>query len=202
LRSTDIMQGVVFGTQIDAMGEDPRLRSRLDYDPCFCTAINRFCCQAVIGHPLTLYGLGGQTRGFLPMRDSIQCMTIAIENPPQAGEYRVFNQFEECYTIEDLARKVQQAGADVGLNVDIHHYDNPRKELEEHYFNPDRKHLIELGYQPTHDVVAEVRIMLKDLIPHGDRIREKEAILVPDIRWDGSRRRSTIIDEELSTVKS
>src|SRR5690606_27699747 len=126
LRSTDIMQGVVFGTQIDAMGDDPRLRSRLDFDQCFGTAVNRFCCQAVIGHPLTLYGLGGQTRGFLPLRDSMQCLTIALENPAEPGEYRVFNQFEEYYTIEELALKVQQAGADIGLDVEIHHYDNPR----------------------------------------------------------------------------
>jgi UDP-sulfoquinovose synthase len=196
LRSTDIMQGVVFGTQIDAMGDDPRLRSRLDFDQCFGTAINRFCCQAVIGHPLTLYGLGGQTRGFLPLRDSIQCLTLAIENPAAPGEYRVFNQFEETYTIEELADKVRQAGADVGLNVDIHHYDNPRKELEKHFFEADRQHLIDLGYQPTHDVVAEVRIMLQDLMPHRDRILEKAESLVPDIRWDGSRRRSAIIDGE------
>ena len=86
LRSTDIMQGVVFGTRIDEMGEDPRLRSRLDFDQCFGTAINRFACQAVIGHPLTVYGSGGQTRGFLPLRDSMQCLTIAIENPPKPGE--------------------------------------------------------------------------------------------------------------------
>jgi UDP-sulfoquinovose synthase len=202
LRATDIMQGVVFGTQINEMGDDPRLRSRLDFDQCFGTAINRFCCQAVIGHPLTLYGVGGQTRGFLPMRDSIQCLTIAVENPADAGEYRVFNQFEECYTIEELADKVRQAGADVGLDVEIHHYDNPRHEKEEHYMNPDRNHLIRLGYKPTHDVIAEIRIMLKDLLPHRERILEKQAILVPDIRWDGTRRRSQVIDEQLSTVNS
>ncbi len=201
LRSTDIMQGVVFGTQIDAMGDDPRLRSRLDFDQCFGTAINRFCCQAVIGHPLTLYGLGGQTRGFLPLRDSIQCLTIAVENPPTAGEYRVFNQFEECYTVEELAYKVQRAAADLGLSVTIHHYDNPRKEQERHYMNPDRNHLIDLGYKPTHDVHAELKIMLKDLMPHRERIEQKRDVLVPDIRWDGTRRRSEIIDEQLSAVK-
>ena len=200
LRSTDIMQGVVFGTQIDVMGDDPRLRSRLDFDQCFGTAINRFCCQAAIGHPLTLYGLGGQTRGFLPMRDSIQCMTLAIENPPEAGEYRVFNQFEETYSIEELAAKVQQAGVEIGLDIEIHHYDNPRKELEKHFFEADRQHLMDLGYQPTHDVVAEVKIMLRDLLPHRERILEKAESLVPDIRWDGSRRRSVIIDGEKSVV--
>lgn len=200
LRSTDIMQGVVFGTQIDVMGDDPRLRSRLDFDQCFGTAINRFACQAVIGHPLTLYGLGGQTRGFLPMRDSIQCLTLAIENPPEAGEYRVFNQFEETYSIEELAQKVQQAGVAVGLDIELHHYDNPRKELEKHFFQADRQHLLDLGYQPTHDVVAEVEIMLRDLLPHRERILEKAESLIPDIRWDGSRRRSTIIDGEKSAV--
>lgn len=200
LRSTDIMQGVVFGTQIDVMGDDPRLCSRLDFDQCFGTAINRFACQAVIGHPLTLYGLGGQTRGFLPMRDSIQCLTLAIENPPEAGEYRVFNQFEETYSIEELAQKVQQAGVAVGLDIELHHYDNPRKELEKHFFQADRQHLLDLGYQPTHDVVAEVEIMLRDLLPHRERILEKAESLIPDIRWDGSRRRSTIIDGEKSAV--
>lgn len=196
LRATDIMQGVVFGTRIDEMGEDLVLRSRLDFDQCFGTAVNRFCCQAVIGHPLTLYGRGGQTRGFLPLRDSMQCLTIAIENPPQAGEYRVFNQFEECYTVEELAYLVQEVGSEIGLNVEVLHYDNPRTEQDKHYYNPDRNHLINLGYQPTHDVRAEVRIMLQDLLQHKARIMEKQDILIPDIRWDGSRRRSFIIDEQ------
>ncbi|MDX2160580.1 MAG: NAD-dependent epimerase/dehydratase family protein [bacterium] len=195
LRSTDIMQGVVFGTRIDAMGDDPRLFSRLDFDQCFGTAVNRFCCQAVIGHPLTLYGTGHMQRGFLPLRDSIQCLTLTIENPPAKGEYRVFNQFEETYTIEELAHKVRQAAADVGLNVEIQYYENPRTERGEHYYNPDRQHLIDLGYQPTHDVVAEMRLMLRDLMQHRERILEKQSILVPDIRWDGSHRRSTVINE-------
>jgi UDP-sulfoquinovose synthase len=193
LSSTDIMQGVVFGTQIDEMGDDPRLRSRLDFDQCFGTAINRFACQAVIGHPLTVYGAGGQTRGFLPMRDSMQCLTLAIENPPARGEYRVFNQFEECYTVESLAEKVKLAASVVGIQAHIVRYDNPRTERDEHYYNPDRQHLIDLGYQPSHDVVAEVKIMLADLLPHRQRILERRDILVPDIRWDGTHRRSRAI---------
>lgn len=190
LRSTDIMQGVVFGTHIDEMGDDPRLRTRLDMDQCFGTAINRFVCQAVIEHPLTVYGSGGMKRGFLPLRDSMQCLTLAIENPPQPGEYRVFNQFEECYTIAELAEKVQEAGASLGLDVAIRHYDNPRTERDSHYYNPDRENLIKLGYNPSHDVVAEIRLMLQDMLPHRDRVMAKKDILVPDIRWDGSRRRS------------
>lgn len=195
LAATDIMQGVVFGTRIDEMGDDPRLLSRLDFDQCFGTAINRFACQAVIDHPLTVYGTGGMKRGFLPMRDSMQCLTLAIENPPKAGEYRVFNQFEECYTIEELAQKVQQAAREVGLETRIQYYDNPRTERDQHYYNPDRQHLIDLGYKPTHDVVAEVKIMLNDLMPHRDRILERQDILLPDIRWAGERRRSTEIAE-------
>jgi UDP-sulfoquinovose synthase len=201
LRSTDIMQGVVFGTRIDAMGDDPRLRTRLDFDQCFGTVINRFACQAVIGHPLTVYGRGGQTRGYLPLRDSMQCLTLALENPPAAGEYRVFNQFEECYTVEELADKVRAAARDVGLAVEVHHYDNPRAELERHYMNPDHRRLLDLGYRPTHDVVAEIRILLSDLLPHAERIRAAAGGLVPDIRWDGSRRRSQMIDDPLTPMK-
>lgn len=193
LRSTDVMQGVVFGTRIDEMGDDPRLKSRLDFDQCFGTAINRFCCQAVIGHPLTLYGRGGQKRGFLPLRDSMQCLTIAVENPAREGEYRVFNQFEETYSVEELAYMVQAVGQSLNMDVEVCHYDNPRQEMEEHYFKPDRQHLIDLGYKPSHDVKAEMAIMLRDLAEHRDRIKEKEHILVPDIRWDGSRRRSKVI---------
>jgi UDP-sulfoquinovose synthase len=202
LKATDIMQGVVFGTQIDEMGDDPRLRSRLDFDQCFGTVINRFCCQAVIGHPLTLYGAGGQTRGFLPLRDSMQCLTIAIENPPQPGEYRVFNQFEDCHTIEELAHLVQRVGAEIGIAIEICHYDNPRKELDHHYFNPDRKHLIELGYRPTSDIKGEIRQMLRDLSAHKTRIQARQDVLVPDIQWNGSHRRVTVLEQPDEALQS
>lgn len=192
--ATDIMQGVVFGTQIDEMGDDLRLRSRLDFDQCFGTAINRFCCQAVIGHPLTLFGVGKQKRGFLPLRDSMQCLKIAVENPPKEGEYRVFNQFEECYNVTELAQMVQEVGNDLNLDVQIKHYDNPRTEMEEHYYNPDRQHLIDLGYQPSHDVKAEIKIMMKDLMDNTDRILDHIDALIPDIRWDGSRKKSHVLD--------
>ena len=198
LQSTDIMQGVVFGTNIDEMSGDPRLSSRLDFDQCFGTVINRFCCQAVIGHPLTLFGQGLQKRGFLPLRDSMQCLTIAIENPPEDGEYRVFNQFEECYSIDELAEIVQQVGGECGLDVEIHHYDNPRQEAEKHYYNPDHEKLRNLGYHPTHDVASEVRLMLFDLMKHRERIQAKQSILIPDIRWDGTRRRSQVMNESIT----
>jgi UDP-sulfoquinovose synthase len=196
LRSTDIMQGVVFGTRIDEMGDDERLLTRLDFDQSFGTAINRFCCQAVINEPLTPFGKGHQRRGFLPLRDSMQCLTIAIENPPQAGEYRVFNQFEETYDIYELARKVQKVAQEKGLEAVVRNIENPRKEMEEHYYHPDHQHLLDLGYQPTHDMEAELRIMLDDLLRYRDRIEAVKDVLIPDIRWDGTRRKSKFINNK------
>ena len=189
LRATDVMQGVVFGTRIDEMGDDDRLSTRVDFDQAFGTAVNRFCCQAVIGHPLTPFGKGRQRRGFLPLRDSMQCLTLALENPPDAGEYRVFNQFAEVYDVTDLALKVQRVAADIGLTVEVRNLQNPRKELEEHHYNPDHQLLFDLGYEPTHDVEAELRIMLEDLRRRRERIEAKKDVLIPDVHWDGSRRK-------------
>jgi len=189
VRSTDIMQGVVFGTRIDEMGDDDRLVTRFDFDQCFGTAVNRYCAQAVIGHPLTPYGKGGQKRGFLPLRDSMQCLTLAITNPPKPGEYRVFNQFEEVYNVTELAEKVKKVGEELGLNIEIQNLVNPRKELEEHYYNPDHQHLLDIGYKPTRDVDQELRIILKDLMKHRARIEARKEALIPDIRWDGERKK-------------
>jgi UDP-sulfoquinovose synthase len=189
LRSTDIMQGVVYGTRIDAMGEDERLLTRFDFDQCFGTAINRFCAQAVIGQPLTPYGKGGQRRGFLPLRDSIQCLQLAIEHPPAVGEYRVFNQFEETYGVFDLAEKVKKVGDQLGLDVGIRPTQNPRIEKEEHYYRPDHAHLLRLGYRPTRDMEGEIKIVLGDLVRYRDRIAARKRALMPDIHWDGRRRK-------------
>lgn len=193
LRSTDIMQGVVFGTRIDEMNDDPRLLTRFDIDQSFGTALNRFCAQAVIGHPLTPFGKGHQRRGFLPLRDSMQCLTLAIENPPPLGEYRVFNQFEEVYDVTELAIKVQKVGRILGLDVAVRNLENPRVEKEEHYYHPDHRHLLDLGYQPTHDMETEMRIMLADLLVYRERIESLREVLIPDIRWDGTRRKVEFI---------
>lgn len=190
LRATDIMQGVVFGTQFPGLSDDPRLRTRLDFDQAFGTAVNRFCTQAVIGHPLTLYGAGTMKRAFLPLRDSMHCLTLAVEHPPQEGEFRVFNQFSESYSIEELAYLVQEVGNELGLGVQIKHYDNPRHEKERHYYNPIRENLDKIGYKPTTDVRSEMRLMIQDLLQYKERIARYKDILVPDIRWDGTRRRS------------
>jgi UDP-sulfoquinovose synthase len=190
LRSTDIMQGVVFGTRIDEMGDDERMVTRFDFDQCFGTVLNRYCAEAVINEPLTPYGAGLQRRGFLPLRDSMQCLTLALENPPAAGEYRVFNQFEEVYSITELAEKVVGVAAEFGITVNTENLENPRKEQEEHYYNPDHQHLLDLGYQPTHDVQQELRVIFRDLIKYRDRIEAVKDVLIPDIRWDGTRRKS------------
>jgi UDP-sulfoquinovose synthase len=193
LAATDVMQGVVFGTRIENMSDDERLLTRLDFDQCFGTAINRFSCQAVIGHPLTPFGKGGQKRGFLPLRDSMQCLTLALENPPEHGEYRVLNQFEEVYDLTQLALKVQRAAAGLGMDVEVRSVDNPRTELEDHFYEPDHHNLLSLGYRPTHDVEAEITLMLEDLQKYSDRIEMHRDVFMPDVRWDGRRRKSKFI---------
>src|SRR3989338_7960738 len=126
LRATDIMQGVVYGTRFYDTPEDERLFTRFDIDQCFGTVVNRFCAQAVIAHPLTLYGKGYQRRGFLPLRDSIQCLAIALEKQPKQCEYRVLNQFAEVYGLTEIALKVQKVGKDLGLNIELSNFENPR----------------------------------------------------------------------------
>jgi UDP-sulfoquinovose synthase len=172
------------------MSDDPRLRTRLDFDQAFGTAINRFSCQAVIGHPLTLYGAGGQVRGFLPLRDSMQCLALGLENPPDPGEYRVFNQFEETYSIRSLADLVREAALTLDLKVDVAPVENPRAAVErhDHHYAPDHERLRKLGYRPTRDIASEMRTMLADLLPHQERIAAHRRALLPDVHWDGVRR--------------
>jgi UDP-sulfoquinovose synthase len=198
IRATDVMQGIVFGTRVDSLSEDRRLRTRLDFDQAFGTAINRFCCQAVIEHPLTPYGDGGQVRGFLPLRDSMQCLTLGLENPPDEGEYRVFNQFEETYSVRGLADTVQQAALTLGLKVPVSPVENPRAAIErqQHYFAPDHDRLRQLGYQPSRDVAGEVGEMLEDLLPYRDRIAQHQQALLPSVHWDGRRHQVGYLAED------
>jgi UDP-sulfoquinovose synthase len=149
LRATDLNQGVVYGIETPEAKLDERLLTRFDYDEAFGTALNRFCVQAVVGLPLTVYGVGGQTRGFLNIVDTLQCVELTAANPAGAGEYRVFNQFTETFTIAELAGKVKHAGAELGIDVTIDNVQNPRLEAEEHYYNPVHTKLPSLGLQPT-----------------------------------------------------
>jgi UDP-sulfoquinovose synthase len=195
LAATDVMQGVVYGTRVDYDVSTDTLNSsglmtRLDFDPCFGTVINRFVCQAIIEHSLTIYGTGGQRRGFLPLSDSIGCLTLAIENPANTGEYRVFNQFEQTYSIAQLAEIVAEEAQGFGLSTSFEHYDNPRIEMQEHHYQPDRQHLIDLGYRPRGEIRTEIRQMLIDVMPHRALIESCKHLLIPEIRWDTQHRRS------------
>jgi nucleoside-diphosphate-sugar epimerase len=182
LKSTDVMQGIVYGTRTKQMVCD-ELLTRFDFDECFGTAINRFCAQAAIGHRLTPYGKGGQTRGYLALTDSIQCLTIAIENPPEKGEYRVFNQLDKLYKINDLAATVQKVGAKQGMHVEIEPVENPRVEKEVHEYRVRAEKLRDLGFKETRTLEEEVDIMLTDLRHFKKRILAKREVILPKTYW-------------------
>jgi UDP-sulfoquinovose synthase len=182
LRATDLNQGVVYGIETEETAGDERLITRFDYDEVFGTVLNRFCLQAVIGHPLTVYGSGGQTRGFLNIRDTLQCVELAALNPAEAGEFRVFNQFTEQFSVLELAQLVKHAGEHLGYSVEIQHYDNPRVEKEEHYYNAIHTKLLDLGLRPTLLREELIESMIHVLERYKDR-----AILTPidpHTRWN------------------
>src|SRR6516162_6929807 len=148
LRATDLNQGVVYGTMTDEVALDEGLINRFDYDEVFGTVLNRFCVQAATGVPLSVYGKGGQTRGFLDLRDTVRCVEIACLNPAKQGEFRVFNQFTEQFNVLELAQMVQVSGKELGLKVQIKHLADPRVEAENHYYNAKHSTLINLGLKP------------------------------------------------------
>ena len=148
LRSTDLNQGIVYGQETPETMLHRDLRTRFDYDGVFGTVLNRFAVQAAVGYPLTVYGKGGQTRGFLDIRDTVRCIELAALNPAAPGEFRVFNQFTEQFSVLELAQKVEHARAAHGLPTTIQHVANPRREKEEHYYNAKHQHLLDLGLQP------------------------------------------------------
>jgi UDP-sulfoquinovose synthase len=181
LRATDLNQGIVYGIETDETKLDPRLATRFDYDEIFGTTLNRFCLQAVIGHPLTVYGTGGQTRGFLNIVDTLRCVELAATNPPPGGEYRVFNQFTESFTVLELAQLVARSGKEVGLDVSIEHLDNPRIEAEEHYYNAKHTRLLDLGLQPHHLSETLIESMFEVIGRHRDRVVKEH--IMPRTRW-------------------
>lgn len=186
-RITDVMQGVVYGTRIAEITETG-LYTRFDIDEVWGTALNRFCSQAVTGLPITPYGKGGQTRGFLSLEDSIQCLTIALENPPEKGEYRVFNQFDEHYSVKQLAEIVKRVyERDFKKEAVIKSVKNPRVEKEEHYYNPIHEKLKKLGYVRTRELEEEVSIILKDLDKYKNRILKHKDVIMPKTFWSESK---------------
>jgi len=181
LRATDLNQGVVYGIETEETILDPRLATRFDYDDVFGTALNRFCLQAVIGHPLTVYGGGGQTRGYLNIVDTLQCVELAVLNPADRGEMRVYNQFTEQFSVSELAEHVRAAGAEVGLEVAVEHLENPRVEKEQHYYRAAHTKLLDLGLKPHLLSETLIESMFASIERYKDRVITDH--ILPRDRW-------------------
>jgi UDP-sulfoquinovose synthase len=182
LRVTDLMQGPVYGLETEETDGEDSLYPFLNYDEIFGTVVNRFIVQAVHGFPLTVYGAGGQTRGYLNLKDTLNCIQLSIEKPAGKGELRVFNQFVETFSVNDLARHVAAAGRRLGIDVAVKSVPNPRKEAEEHYYNPVHTGLLSLGLKPhflTEEVLAG---MMQTVIRYRNRI--DPAKFLRNIRWN------------------
>jgi UDP-sulfoquinovose synthase len=185
LRATDLNQGVVYGTVTDEVSLDEALINRFDYDEVFGTVLNRFCVQAAAEHPLTVYGKGGQTRGYLDIRDTVRCVELACLNSAKPGEYRVFNQFTEQFSVLQLARMVKAAAKKMGLKVEIDHLPAPRVEAEEHYYNAKHSKLIDLGLQPHYLSESLLDSLMNIAVKYRDRI--DESLFLPRVNWRNAR---------------
>jgi UDP-sulfoquinovose synthase len=181
LKVTDLMQGPVYGMETEESQVDDRLKTIFNYDELFGTIINRFITQAVIGYPLTVYGKGGQTRGYLNIKDTLQCVHISEQNPAKQGEMKIFNQIMETFTVNELAELTQKTGQELGYDVQIKNIKNPRVELEEHYYNPAYQGLIELGVKPnllTKDSMKEMFLMVAK---YQERINKD--VIFRGVKW-------------------
>jgi UDP-sulfoquinovose synthase len=181
LKVTDLMQGPVYDLITDENQGHENLFPFFNYDELFGTVVNRFIVQAVAGYPLTVYGKGGQTQGYLDIRDTLQCVKLSLENPAKKGELRIFNQFVETFSVNDLAARVQQAGKRLNLDVTFKSLPNPRKEAEDHYYNPVHTGLLDLGLKP-HYLTEEVLVqMMEIVIKHKDNI--KASCIFKGVKW-------------------
>ena len=192
LSATDLHQGVVYGIETDETKMDDRLATSFHYDDVFGTAINRFCVQAAAGIPITVYGKGGQRRGFLNLRDTLRCVELAIVNPAKRGEYRVFNQFTETFTILQLAELVAEQARKLGLATEIHHLPNPRIEQEEHHYNPTHTKLLDLGLQPHFLSNELLDTMIATILKYKHRVKQEN--IMPKVQWNGK-------DQEIEELK-
>jgi UDP-sulfoquinovose synthase len=198
LRATDLNQGVVYGTLTDEVAVDEALINRFDYDDVFGTVLNRFCIQAAVGQPLTVYGKGGQTRGFLDIRDTVRCIEIACLNAAARGECRVFNQFTEQFTVLQLAEKVEVAARQLGLSVAVDHLPDPRVEAEQHYYNAKHSKLIDLGLQPHFLSDSLLDSLMSIAIKYRERV--DNALMVPYVNWREYQNRRRPMTGELDAV--
>jgi UDP-sulfoquinovose synthase len=188
LRATDVMQGVLYGTRTPEMVHDSLL-TRFDFDEVWGTALNRFVVEAVLGLPITPYGAGGQKRGFIALEDSMQSLRLAVEHPAEPGEYRVFNQFDAWYSVNDLAELTQRVGREFGLEPTIEHLPDPRIEAEQHYYNPVLENLPRLGYRRSRELEDVVREIFKDLLRYKRRLAARRHVVMPVVQWrDGDNR--------------
>jgi len=186
LRATDLNQGVVYGVGTEETDLHPDLATRFDYDGVYGTVLNRFCVEAVLGHPITVYGKGGQTRGMLDVKDTVRCIEIACENPPERGDFKVYNQFTEELNVGELAERVHALRPD---SV-IQHVPNPRTEKAEHYFKAAHTKLIDLGLKPhllTDDRIREIFKVVED-----NRERAQLALVNPNIDWRQTERQEPL----------
>jgi UDP-sulfoquinovose synthase len=181
LRATDLNQGVVYGTVTDEVSMDEALINRFDYDEVFGTVLNRFCAQAAIGLPLSVYGKGGQTRGFLDIRDTVRCIELACLHPAKPGEFRVFNQFTEQFSVLELAEMVKSVAGQMGVKVEIDHVADPRVEAESHYFNAKHSKLVDLGLQPHLLSGSLVDSLINIAVRYRDRI--DPSVFAPQVNW-------------------
>jgi UDP-sulfoquinovose synthase len=181
LRITDLMQGPVYGLETEDSVIDERLRTIFNYDEIFGTILNRFIVQAIVGYPLTVYGKGGQTRGYLNINDTLQCVHKAAETPAEKGQLRIFNQIMETFSANELAEKVQDVGRKLGYRVEIDHLENPRKEAEEHYYNPAYQGLIGLGVKPHYLTDEVLEGMMRVVEKFEGNIRKD--VIFRGIKW-------------------
>jgi UDP-sulfoquinovose synthase len=170
LRATDLNQGVVYNVSTKETELDPLLLNRFDYDEVFGTALNRFVAEAAVGHPLTVYGEGGQTRGFIDIRDTVRCIELAALTPGRSGEMHVFNQFTEQFSVLELAQRVHAVAGRMGLDTTIAHMTNPRVEREQHYYHAKHTKLLDLGLQPHLLCDDTIMRLIQRAVRYRDRI--------------------------------
>jgi UDP-sulfoquinovose synthase len=190
-RATDLNQGVVYGTVTPQTERDPRLINRFDYEEVFGTVLNRFCIQAAIGHPLTVYGKGGQTRGFLDIRDTVRCVELAILNPAERGEFRVFNQFTEEFSVGQLAEMVVDAAGKLGIEARVENVPNPRVEKEEHYYSAKHTKLLDLGLKPHYLSDSLLDSLLNIAVEYRDRVDVDH--IMPQVDWRKGRAKQRVM---------
>ncbi len=181
LKVTDLMQGPVYGIETEESLIDDRLKPIFNYDEIFGTIVNRFIVQAIVDYPLTVYGQGGQTRGYLNIKDTLQCVHLAEKNPANKGELNIYNQIMETFSANTLAKLTQNVGKNLGYDVKIDHIENPRKEAEEHYYNPTYQGLIDLGVIPNYLTEESMAGIFKVVEKNKENIRKD--VIFKGVKW-------------------